>query len=88
MCSTSGYRDRTGTSRLQIEVWIDDDGLVRRIKIADPPGARDRQAVTIDLYDFGVNVVAEAPPADQVMTERELGGAEPMTGVDFKEAHE
>jgi len=39
------------------EVWIDEDGLVRRILV---------DGATIEFYDFGVAVDIEPPPADEV----------------------
>jgi hypothetical protein len=45
-----------------VHVWIDSDGLVRRIRV-------DQIALAFDLefFDFGVPVEVEAPPADQVV---------------------
>ena len=46
-----------------VGVWIDDDGLVRRIRLDH------RLAVNLEFFDFGVPVEVEVPPADQVTTE-------------------
>jgi hypothetical protein len=57
------------------DVWVDSDGIARRIqlkldlgKLAGTDGGSDLPVMTvsIDLYDFGVPVHVEAPPADQV----------------------
>jgi hypothetical protein len=57
------------------DVWVDSDGLARRIQLkldlgtmAGTGGGSDLPVMTIsiDLYDFGVPVHVEAPPADQV----------------------
>jgi hypothetical protein len=45
---------------LAVEVWIDDDGFVRRL-------VDRRDSVTLDFFDFGVEVDVRAPPEDQVM---------------------
>jgi len=45
-----------------VEVWIDDDGLVRRISVED-----GGSTATIEFFDFGVEVDVEPPPADQVL---------------------
>jgi hypothetical protein len=45
-----------------VDVWIDDEGLVRRIRM-DQLGV----VVSIEFFDFGVPVEVEPPPADQVM---------------------
>ena len=57
-------------SGLVIDAWIDDQGLLRRIRI--PFGGNDDPMEVIDLYDFGVPVDVEAPPADQVLPEGEF----------------
>ena len=44
-----------------VEVWIDDAGLARRVRFTV-----DSDDVTIDFFDFGIDVDIEAPPADQV----------------------
>jgi hypothetical protein len=59
-----------------MELWIDDDGLVRRIRtLVDAPspgGAGDglTQQTTLELYDFGVDVDLDAPLEDETV---ELG---------------
>jgi hypothetical protein len=60
-----------------IEVWADDDDVLRRVRIdtdmtaamADVPGAGEgeaRSVMDLELYDFGVEVEITAPPADVV----------------------
>jgi hypothetical protein len=44
-----------------VDVWIDGDGLVRRLHAAD--GTED---VTVDLYDFDADVAIEPPAPAQV----------------------
>jgi hypothetical protein len=44
-----------------VEVWIGEDGLVRRISLGDRSGSG-----TIEFYDFGVEVRIEPPPPEQV----------------------
>jgi hypothetical protein len=55
-----------------MEVSLDEDGVARRIRMNDPTEARERMTLTMDLYDFGVEVDAEPPPENEVMTEAEL----------------
>jgi hypothetical protein len=55
-----------------MELWIDGDGLVRRIRtVLDVPGGPDgaevTQQTTLELYDFGVNVDLEAPLSEQTV---------------------
>jgi len=52
-----------------IDAWIDEDGLVRRVRVPQTDGA---EPTIIDLFDFGVEVDVEAPPAAEIVTEEEL----------------
>jgi hypothetical protein len=59
-------RDRIGLEFIPVEVWVDGDGLVRRLHHEHgfaPEGKR--ATVTTELFDFGVDVNAKAPPAEQ-----------------------
>jgi hypothetical protein len=49
-----------------MEVWVDGDGLVRRMKAVDSPGAADEARITVEFSDFGAPVDIEPPPADEV----------------------
>jgi hypothetical protein len=66
--------DQLGDDSLPIEVWIDDDGLPRRtrqeINLVGPPEIR--QTVTMELYDFGLEVDVDVPPAEAVTDFQEL----------------
>jgi hypothetical protein len=58
-----------GTSTLPSDVWIDDDGRVRRMRFsldADGSGPGPATTVNLELFEFGVPVTVEVPPADQV----------------------
>jgi hypothetical protein len=67
---------RTNTDEALVDVWIDDDGLVRRqvLRYEDMRFAGQTGDVTLrmELYDFGVEVDVEAPPEDQVTDFQEL----------------
>jgi hypothetical protein len=45
-----------------VDVWIDDDGLVRRASFAD-----DGADITAEFFDFGIPVEVEEPAAAQVV---------------------
>jgi hypothetical protein len=47
-----------------VDVWIGDDGVVRRIALED-----DDWTATFEFFDFGTDVDIDAPPADQVVDE-------------------
>jgi hypothetical protein len=50
-----------------VEAWIDEQGLPRRIRI--PNDSENDSADVVDLFDFGVAVDVEAPPADDIVSE-------------------
>jgi outer membrane lipoprotein-sorting protein len=55
-----------------IDVWIDDNGLLRRFQFTDEPTASETSTVTVELFDFGADVDVEPPPDDEVMRMSEL----------------
>jgi hypothetical protein len=64
-----------GSFEMPADVWVDNDGLARRIQLKLDLGkmvGTDRETglpvmtMSMDLYDFGVPVHVEAPPADEV----------------------
>ena len=73
-----------GSSSMPVDVWVDAQGRVRRMKYvvdlskskvtastASVPGS---VTFTLELFDFGVPVQAVVPPADQVVDLSELSG--------------
>jgi hypothetical protein len=64
--------EQSGVREVPTEVWVDDDGLVRRMKLLYDDmqfaaGQRGDMAMTMELYDFGLEVDVEPPPAGQVV---------------------
>jgi hypothetical protein len=60
------YSDGEPTKQI-VDAWVDAAGLVRRLSM--PDGAA---TMTFELFDFGVKVEVEAPPADEVVSEEEF----------------
>ena len=63
--------EQSGVETVPTEVWIDDDGLARRMRLTYndmrfAPGQVGDMVMTMDLYDFGIEVDVEAPPKKQV----------------------
>jgi hypothetical protein len=56
-------------SEMPVDVWIDHDGLLRRMRI-DMSVASEKIAIEMNLDQYGVAVDVAAPPTDQV---RDLG---------------
>jgi hypothetical protein len=53
-----------GASTLPVEVWIDDQGRLRRERVAQKIQGQSLD-FTMDLYDFGTREALKAPPASQ-----------------------
>lgn len=68
-----------GTVELPFDVWIDDDGMARRMKYEQPlpsaGGEAGAMELTMELFDFGVEVDVEPPPNDEVIDIQGLIGA-------------
>jgi hypothetical protein len=65
----------TGQRKVPMEIWVDGDQLVRRMKWTQKLPAGDEKATTtttMELYDFGADVEIELPPPNQVTTFEEL----------------
>jgi hypothetical protein len=73
----------SGIKTMPIDVWVDAQHLVRREKIAYTGQQQGQKATfdfTMDFTKYGVDVDAEAPPADEVADFSELlGGADAGT---------
>lgn len=65
-------------SEFPIDFWIDDDGLVRKFALdltgdtLDDPEV-ESASMTFEIYDYGEEINIQAPPADKIITEEELG---------------
>lgn len=63
--------DMTDVDSFPAEAWIDDKGNVRKLKIEmsmnAPTGGEIKMTMTEELYDFGVNVTIQPPPASQTV---------------------
>jgi len=53
-----------------VDAWIDEQGLPRRVRV--PYGRDNEVAEVVDLFDFGVPVDVEAPPANEIVSEKEF----------------
>jgi hypothetical protein len=53
-------------------VWIDKDGLVRRVASGFSSPAGPRAAMTMDISDYGAHVTIAAPPSSQVFDATQL----------------
>lgn len=59
----------TGQREVPAEVWVDDQGLIRRISTSQKiplQGRKSDMTVTTELFDFGTSVSVKPPAASQV----------------------
>lgn len=64
--------ERLGSSKMPATVWIDGEGRLRKMaydvdlsKVQGSGGAAGSLTTTFEMYDFGVAVDVQPPPADQ-----------------------
>jgi hypothetical protein len=71
------FVDSLGTKNVQVQVWIDGDNRVRRIRIPMPvPYKADTAKVTITMeyFDFGAPVDVTPPPASDTVDYQDVLG--------------
>jgi hypothetical protein len=67
--------ERWGARFVPVDIWIDDESRLRRITIGqpkDPGGSSPAMTVTAELFDYGVEVDVEAPPAEETISREEF----------------
>jgi LppX_LprAFG lipoprotein len=64
----------SGQTEVPMEVWIDDEGLTRRIAYEQSLADGSTMALTQEYYDFGADVDVEPPPDDEVLDITDLMG--------------
>jgi hypothetical protein len=63
-------KKQAGVDAIPVDVFVDDDGLLRRMTMKMKmtiEGERVSMEMAYDYYDFGVDVDVEAPPASRVL---------------------
>jgi len=76
---TTHYRKELNGAYHSADAWVDDKGLVRRLKLdydakVDPTSKQGAHTVvTMDLSDFGTAVSAPPPPASDAVDSSEVG---------------
>jgi hypothetical protein len=67
-----------GIERFPLDVWVDDEGLVRRLRTEyegyRTGGPELTLLTTVELYDFGIDATIESPPRSRVTPLDELIG--------------
>ena len=66
------WTKRCARGTREIDVWVDSDGLVRRIVTAESsPGAAMEWQTTTEFFDFGLDAEIQPPPAAEVVDSEE-----------------
>jgi hypothetical protein len=71
-------RRLTASDQIPVDVWVDDDGYVRREKWKEKVNFGNRKTdigVKLELFDFGAPVQAQAPAASDVTDLTKLGAS-------------
>ena len=56
-----------GDKSATVDAWIDEQDLPRRVRV--PSNTEGGASAVVDLFDFGVPVAVEAPPASDIVSE-------------------
>ena len=66
----------SGVGPVPFKVYVDDDGLVRRLEVTvsgEPESGSVTAVIVIDLFDVGDDITVTPPPADEVVDPAQLG---------------
>ncbi len=66
--------DVAGVKKLPVDVWVGDDGYVRKVVYRQHAGKNQSAKITMELYDFGSPVTITPPRAATVIDFQELLG--------------
>jgi hypothetical protein len=79
-------RAQVGSDELPMDVWIDANGRLRRMRM-EMGAASAGVHIDMEMYDYGVDVAVQAPPANEVTDLLSmLGGLGPYGGGEAKGA--
>jgi hypothetical protein len=66
--------DVAGVKKLPVDVWVGDDGYVRKVTYRQHSSRNQSAKITMELYDFGTPVTITPPPAAAVIDFQKLVG--------------
>lgn len=72
--SLQGVR-ASGIEKLPMDVWVDSNGYIRKVRYAEHAGRQQAADVVMQLHDFGKRVAIEPPPSGSVVDLTKLQGA-------------
>jgi hypothetical protein len=65
-------KEARGEEPLPVDVWVDGEGRLRRVSIREEIEQDVDVVAAFELFDFGVDVEVEPPPADLLITQERL----------------
>jgi outer membrane lipoprotein-sorting protein len=65
--TVQGVISQGGVKNLPLDVWVDGNGYIRKVRYDEHAGRRQAAEVTMELHDFGAPVSITAPPSDSVV---------------------
>jgi len=71
--SLKGVR-ASGVEKLPMDVWLDANGYIRKVRYSEHAGRQQAADVVMQLHDFGKRVAIEPPPSDSVVDLTRLQG--------------
>ena len=65
--SIQSLKQGLGTDKIPVDVWVDDDNLVRRLAEHLPIATGGKIDFSVDFFDFGTPVSITPPPASETL---------------------
>jgi hypothetical protein len=65
--SIQSLKQGLGTDTIPVDVWVDNDNLVRRLAEHLPVAGGGKIDFSVDFYDFGAPVTVSSPPASETL---------------------
>ena len=72
--SVQRVMSQSGLKRLPLDVWVGENGYIRKVRYEEHAGRRQTARVTMELHDFDDPVEIDPPPSDSVVDLLELQG--------------
>ena len=63
-----------GVKKLPMDVWLDPNGYIRKVRYSEHAGRQQAADVVMQLHDFGKHIAIEPPPSDSVLDLTKLQG--------------
>jgi hypothetical protein len=65
--AVQGVISQSGVRTLPLDVWVDGNGYIRKVRYDEHAGRRQAAKVTMELHDFAGPVAITPPPKDSVV---------------------